>query len=520
MKKTMNLLWLSALLSLALVACKDEPKPQTLAKDGPVASETVAEELPAKTLIRAKVRKSLGDADFTRGSVEKWKHVSVGQRIIEKDRIRTAIESEVVLGVEDGSSLWITENSDVTLTAEMFNAMNRKVSVMIKKGRVHFDVQKQKDGDGIEFKTGTAVAAIRGTAGFVGEVGGKMVASLKEGRVEVTDKNGKTAMIVKNQTVLVDDKKGVVKLDLQASGSQALSKVLDSLVKSAPEADVARELAVVLKKFDAGYKERRNAFEKSLKFQASALPPEIYFPNVTLQARVNPGVIVTVLGETDTVGANGVYQRVFEWAEDAYGTKRFFANCSDGDVEIPCFMWTTEYVPAASAEPAADTAVQENAEAEKNVAQKKDASAKPAEEKPAEAAKDLTLSVKFAGPGIEKVHNPTEQYSARLRVSLGGISASDLGQLKSIVLKRGGQVVETVAANAMTSLNYDFRQSIERNKIAHFEVEVTLKNGKVFKANKTYEVYCNPRNHVGGEDAVGLDEEYEQLKSRGMLKEE
>ena len=512
MKAPMKILWLSAVLSLAFIACKDEAKPQT--KEAPPA-ETVVEETPQKSILKAKVRKSLGEADYTRGAVEHWKHVSVGQRIIEKDRIRTAFESEVVLAVEDGSCLWITENSDVTLSAEMFEALRRKVSIVIKKGRIHFDVQKQKIGDAFEFKTGTAVAAIRGTAGFVGEVGGKMVASLKEGRVEVTDKNGKKEMIVKNQTVVVDDKKGVVMMDLQASGSAALSKVLDSLVKSAPEADVARELAVVLKKFDAGYKERRNAFEKNLKFQASALPPEIYFPNVTLQARVNPGVIVTVLGETDTVGANGIYQRSFEWADDAYGTKRFFANCSDGEVEIPCFMWTTEYVAPAAEQPVATDSV-----AAEEPAAKKPAEAKPAEEKPAETAKNLDVSVSISGPKVEKVHNNAETYTARIKVNLAGIGKADLDQVKSIVLKRGGNVVETVSANQITSLSREFRQTIERNKIVHFDVDVTLKNGKVVSAQKTYEVFCNPRNHVGGEDAVSQDEEYEQLKSRGMLKEE
>ena len=305
-------------------------------------------------------------------------------------------------------------------------------------------------------------------------------------------------------------------MDLQASGSPALSKMLDSLIVAAPEADVARELTAVLKKFDAGYKERRTAFEKRLKFQAAALPPEVYFPNVTLQARVTPGVIVTVLGETDTVGANGIYQRTFEWSEESFGTKRFFANCSDGDVEIPCFMWTTEYV-APAAEPAATDTVAEPA------AEKK-AEPNPAEEKPAEAAtepaKNLDVSVSISGPKVEKVHNNADTYTARIKVNLGGISKADLDQVKSITLKRGGNVVETVQANQITSLTREFRQTIERNRIVHFDVDVTLKNGKVVSAQKTYEVFCNPRNHVGGEDAVGQDEEYEQLKSRGMLKEE
>lgn len=499
--------------ALAFFACKEEPDPKAMSKvsEETNAVEVAVDEAPAHAKLKAKTRKVVGEANFSRNAGADWKKLRVGQKVVENDQIKTGLESEAILAMDDGSSLWITENSRVTVTLEILDSMSNKVSVEIKNGQVRFDVQKQKKGLFMEFRTGTAVAAIRGTAGFVGEVNGKMVASLKEGRVEVTSKSGKTTTLLKNQTVVVDEKQGIVKMDLQASGSNALSKVLDSLTKAAPEADVARELATVLKKFDTGYKDRLAKFEKSLKFQASALPAEVYLPNVTFQARTTPGMIVTVGGETDTVGANGIYQRTFEWGDDAYGTKRFLASCSDGDVEVPCFMWTTEYVaPPAEApvqEPAADTV----------------AAAKPKAEAPAKAeepAKDLKISVKLSGPRTEKVHNKTENYTARIKGSLTGISDSDMDQVKSIVLKRKGLVEETLQGGALSSTSFEFEQQIERNRIANFEVAVTLKNGKVYTAKKTYEVYCNPRNHVGGEDAVPVEEEYESLKAKGTLKEE
>lgn len=503
------------IVSLAFLACKDKADPKTMAKvsEETNAVDVASDDAPAHSMLKAKVRKVLGDADYTRGQPENWKKLRIGNKVVENDRIRTLVESEAVLAVNDGSALWITENSDVTLTISMLDTLTQNVSVLIRGGQVHFDVQKQK-GRTFDFRTGTAVASIRGTAGFVGEVNGKMVASLKEGRVDVTDKNGKVTTIVKNQTVVVDEKKGAVKMDLDASGSTALSKVLDSLTKTVSEADVARELETVLKKFDAGYKERLAAFEKSLKFQASALPAEVFLPNVTLQARTTPGMIVTVSGETDTVGANGIYQRTFEWAEDAYGAKRFLASCSDGDVEVPCFMWTTEYVA-----PVAESAAADSATAEPAAEEKPKAASKP-EAKAEEPAKDLKVSVSISGPRTEKVHNKTESYTARIKGSLSGLTAADLDQVKTIVLKRKGAVVETLQGASLSSLNFEFEQKIDRNVIANFEVAVTLKNGKVSSAKKTYEVYCNPRNHVGGEDAVSIDEEYESLKSKGTLKEE
>lgn len=508
---------------LAFFACKDEPDPKTMAKENlPSSTEVVEENASVNSILKAKVRKVLGETDWNHGKTDVWKRLRVGNKVVENDRIRTALESEAVLGVDDGSVLMISENSDVTLSAEILDSLNRKVSVRIDKGNVYFDVQKQKKGMLFQFNTREAVAAIRGTAGFVGSVNGKMVASLKEGRIEVIDQNGKSEMMVSNQTIVVDKKKGIVKMDLGSSGTPALSKVLDSLTKVMPEADVARELESVLKKFDSSYRERRDNFEKKLKFQASALPPEIYFPNVTLQARVNPGVIVTVLGEVDTVKQNGIYQRSFEWAEDAFGTKRFLASCSDGDVEVPCFMWTTEYVAPAAVEESENSPI-DSAKAEPVAKEKPKAETSPEskpEAKAEEPVKDLKLSVNISGPRTEKVHNKTESYTARIKGSLSGITTSDLDQVKSIVLKRKGSVVETLQGASLSSLNFEFEQKIDRNVIANFEVAVTLKSGKVFSAKKTYEVYCNPRNHVGGEDAVSVDEEYENLKSKGTLKEE
>lgn len=520
----MNLLYKSfslivtVLVALAITACKSED-PRTMAKNDSSVPVQKDEESTARSLIKAKVRRSVGESDLTRDNGENWKRIRTGQKVVENNRIRTAAESEVVLGVEDGSALWITERTDVTLTAEMFDSLSRRVSIKIKNGQVRFDVQKQKKGSIFEFATGTAVASIRGTAGFVGSVNGKLVASLKEGRIDVKDhKSGKTESIVANQTVVVDEKQGLVKMDLGASGTPALSKVLDSLVSAASEADVARELSAVLKKFDAGYKERRATFEKNLRFQASALPPEVIFPNVTLQARVNPGVIVSVLGETDTVGANGVYQRTFEWDEDSYGTKRFLANCSDGDVEVPCFMWTTNYVAPTAAAAPADTAAADTANETAAVAPTPKVGLDNAI-KTEEPTKNVNLSVKFGGARTEKIHH-TGEYTANMKVNLAGIMVNDLNQVKSIVLKRGGNVVETVGANAINSLNYEFTAKIPQNVIANFEVVVTLNNGKTYSAKKTYEVYCNPRNHQGGENLVSLDEEYEMVKQRGMLKEE
>lgn len=75
----------------------------------------------------------------------------------------------------------------------------------------------------------------------------------------------------------------------------------------------------------------------------------------------------------------------------------------------------------------------------------------------------------------------------------------------------------------MTSLNYEVPLTIARNKIADFEVVATLKNGKRFRAKKTYEVYCLVSNHPGGKarnSILSAEEEYARIKQSGGITHE
>lgn len=170
-------------------------------------------------------------------------------------------------------------------------------------------------------------ASIRGTSGFVGVVDGMSVASLKEGVVDVSNLNGETQTIEDNQTILVDEKGFSKKLKLKSSGTSSLANALDSIVKipakkKGKKSKVA-SLESSLKKFDAKYAKREAKFKKRLRFDASALPDTLREPRVTLTANVTPGVIVMVLGELDTIGADGMYEHTFEWGDGVYGMKRF-----------------------------------------------------------------------------------------------------------------------------------------------------------------------------------------------------
>ena len=498
---------ISVLAALALTACNDKESPKPAPKEV-AASAPVEEAVPENALLKAKVRSVVGTVE--REKADSWKQLRVGKTVVENDHVRTALESELIVNLTDGSALRVPESSNVTFQAELQDNMKKLIFLDIHSGKVHFDIQKQQQAE-IYFKTGTATVAIRGTAGFVGEVQGKTVASLKEGKVEVSTPKGKSTTIVKNQTVLVDDQGDSKVLKLESSGTEALAAAIDSIAK-AEDGGAALNTEILEKSmntFDKSYGERQRNFEKNLQFKAVGIPDSLYVPNVMLQARVTPGTIVTVWGERDTVPESGIYQKTLTWGDSAFGTKRFLVGCSDGDVELPCYMWVTEYAPMPALGPEA------SAEAQDTTA------AKSVEE----AAANLKLSVKIGGGRNERVHLdlPATELNTNLKFNLAGITAADLAQLKSLVVLRNGKPFKTFDANDLTSLAYEVPVTIERNKIADFEVVATLKNGKNFRAKKTYEVYCMVANHPGGKarnSIVPPDQEYERLKQSGGITHE
>ncbi|MBR2306462.1 MAG: FecR domain-containing protein [Fibrobacter sp.] len=547
----LSLCLVAALSATVFWACKDEPDPRTVADNKSEAVDT--------SKIKAKVRKVLGETDLQRKNTEKWSKLRFGQTVAEKDRIRTGAESEAVMAINDGSSLWITELSDVVLDAEIFDSLNHQVSVRVNNGAVLFDVQKQPTGRMVNFTTGVATAAIRGTAGFVASVNGQMVTSLKQGLVSVNSIAGNTGEVVQNQTLIVG-KNGVIKnLNLKSSGTKALSMELANvnIWGMGPESE---EFEKALTDFDNDYEKRREEFAKKVNFRANPLPDTLMLPSVTLQARVNPGIVVTVMGESDTVPESGIYQRTVEWADDSYGPKRFSVTCSEGDIEIECFTWKSNYTSAskpagddasadsaaradsiAAAEAAAaEAAAAEKAAAEKAAAEKaagKNAAGKKADQADAstanekKSAKSVNVSLKLVGGKTERKHldPPAPEYKTNLKFSLAGITDADISEIASVTVKRKGEVVQSF--NNVSALTYEVPVSIDLNTIAKFDIEIALKSGKKIRTTKTYEVFCFRRNHMGKArncvqydkvDGGGCDEshaeEYEAVK--GLLKED
>lgn len=509
MKNFFCILW--AFFALTFLACNEKEEVSAQVQEAPSVSED------ASAIFKTKVRRVEGDVGFLKGGKgDSWKKLRHGQNVVERDRIKTALESEAVLGANDGTVLSISENSDVEISADLLDSLRRKVSIHINRGNVYFDVQKQKTAV-FEFRTGTAVSAIRGTAGFVGEIAGQTLTSLKEGRIEVTNANGQVEEVLQKQTLLVNAKGQIKKMNLKSSGTKALARTVDSLAASAEGASLEEtQMQGAIQKFDDDYAARQKSFEEKMKFEAAPIADTIREPFVLLTSRATPGMIVSVHGDEDTVPPSGVYQKRVEWEHGAYGTKRFLASCSDGHVEVPCFMWVTEYV----AEDAPEKQMEQEPQTDDVTSENK------GEERSQNVAGNLNRLVVSLGKRLEKIHLdlPAKEYSSNMSVTLDGISENELSGIKSIRVLRKGEVVKTISGKDLNSLKYKIPVSIALNRIAEFDVVATLNNNKEIKAKKTYEVYCLRGNHMGKArnfvQYKTLEDEYEAIKKKGDLKKE
>jgi len=492
-----------AALSMLFCACQDkDAASQKKIEKSSEASKPKEE----KANFLTKVRSRIGEAFLLKGGMgDSWTEVKTGIKVIENDRLRTKLESEVLLTVRDGSILKIDENSDVALKTEKGSDGRRAFLVDVNEGTIHFDIQKQKDNT-FRFKTGTAVVSIRGTAGFVGNIKGKTVASLKEGKVDVADSSGRTNPIEQNQTILLDESGTVQKIDLASSGTEFLAKALDSIAQASPEGASVDNLEKSLKDFDHTYVNHQDEFKKKLNFSfTESIPDTITENSITLVAKVTPGVIVTVWGEQDTVGADSIYRRSLSWDKSAYGVKRFLLGCSDGTVDVPCVdsVMTTVYVSTGD----------ENEEDAEDV-----------EDESEDASPIENMKVNL-GDSLERIHLdlPATKLDTALMINLDGVSNAQLKNVESIMVYRGSKVIKAISGTDVKALPLRVPVSIARNKIANFKVVVTTKDEQTYRSGKTFEVFCLTANHPGGKARKrirSLAEEYKRLVKQKKLTKE
>ncbi len=216
-----------------------------------------------------KVRMTLGEVDRWKAKQNEWNAIKPGVKIYQSDKVRTGVESEVVFGLPDGSSIMIGEKTIVEME-NLFEPNDEggfETKINVEKGFLNFAVHKLKNKKSkFIFKTGTATASIRGTEGYIGGEG-VFFAGLKTGKLEITPKgSARSVSIVAGETTFGTDSLVVVKLASsgEARFAKRLTKILSDKSKS------ARVLQEELFKADKAFQEELKAEAE----KAASMVPE------------------------------------------------------------------------------------------------------------------------------------------------------------------------------------------------------------------------------------------------------
>ena len=232
-----------------------------------------------------KVRMTLGEVDRWKAKQNEWTAIKTGVKIYQSDKVRTGVESEVVFGLPDGSSIMIGENTIVEME-KLFEPNDEggfETKIDVEKGFLNFAVHKLKNKKSkFIFKTGTATASIRGTEGYIGGEG-VFFAGLKTGKLEITPAGSdKPVFIGAGETTFGTDSLVVVKLASsgEARFAKRLSKILADKSKS------VKDLKTELQKADSTFQqELREEAQKA----ASTLPADGFILSTTSPVEICEG---------------------------------------------------------------------------------------------------------------------------------------------------------------------------------------------------------------------------------------
>ena len=283
-----------------------------------------------------KVIDKLGEAKLQKATkIGDWTEISVGNRVKEKDQIRTGIESHVAITLSDGSSIVVQENSLVEFTTLQAEDGIQTALTDIKTGKVKFDAQKQHSSGSFKFKTATATAAIRGTDGYFGwtvKTRGTYL-SLVRGNGVLRSNDGTECEVNGGQTAFFRGKSPKCHVfDIKSSGNKDFINGLDSLLDN--ETITEDKLNDFIQKLDKDLQEQMNKAIESISCKFEPLEDTTTVSNVSIKGICSPGVTLNLSGATfESKGE--AFEIHTEWAPSSEGLKKFNATCT-GSLEYPC----------------------------------------------------------------------------------------------------------------------------------------------------------------------------------------
>ncbi|MCF0223375.1 MAG: FecR domain-containing protein, partial [Fibrobacter sp.] len=168
------------------------------------------------------------------GQQNSWQGIRIGNKLYERDVVKTELESNVDLKLPDGSMISIPEVSMVELVHLYDGDESKSTEINVKKGSVAFDVKKQKSDAEFKFITGTMTAAIRGTKGVINA--NPFFVGLQNGKLEVGTSPDEVRSISGGETVFYrkgdNGKNSFLKMSLKNSGKPEFVKYVRSIARN------------------------------------------------------------------------------------------------------------------------------------------------------------------------------------------------------------------------------------------------------------------------------------------------
>lgn len=280
-----------------------------------------------------KVTDRLGEAKLQKSTkVGDWTDISIGNKIREKDQIRTNVESYVTIALPDGSSITVQENSLVQFaTLEAEDGVQMALTD-VKTGKVKFDVQKQHTKSAFKFKSATAVAAIRGTDGFFGSTAsGKTFMSLRTGNALLENSSGKKGEVNGGQTIFAHGE-GFDTFDAKSSGDENFIKELEKILDD--KSIKPEEILDALKKADEAIQSEKEKAASAVSCTFEELSDTITVNKITIKGTCTAGATLAMAGKIITT-TDQPFEIDADWAPSAEGPKKFPATCATA-IEFPC----------------------------------------------------------------------------------------------------------------------------------------------------------------------------------------
>jgi len=154
----------------------------------------------------ALVKKIIKDVTYKKVGVTDWEDAKTGLPLKDGEEVRTGSKSLALILFSDGSGLLRVRENAILHIYGAKDGKNLNKNTLIEKGLIGFDVKRQADEE-FKFTTPTAVASIRGTAGFL-DVDDKNTTtlSLESGTVEFVSTKGekKSGTVTGGNTAKID----------------------------------------------------------------------------------------------------------------------------------------------------------------------------------------------------------------------------------------------------------------------------------------------------------------------------